>query len=48
MASDFGNFLENDGTELVIAPPNRLFDADAQGRPRVPRFYSLAAGQLRR
>ena len=28
---------------------NRLFDTDAQGRPRgKPRFYSLVAGQLRR
>jgi hypothetical protein len=31
------------------AQPNRLFDADAQVRPRgKPRFYSLRAGQLRR
>jgi hypothetical protein len=29
-------------------PPNRLFDTDAQGRPRLRRSNSLAAGQLQR
>jgi hypothetical protein len=32
----------------VGLPPNRLFDTDAQGRPRLRRSYSLAAGQLPR
>jgi hypothetical protein len=27
---------------------NKLFDADAQGRPCLRHSYSLAAGQLRR
>jgi hypothetical protein len=32
----------------VSTPHNRLFDTDAQGRPRQWRSYSLVAGQLRR
>jgi hypothetical protein len=32
-----------------ILPPNKLFDTDAQVRPRRERrFYSLCAGRLRR
>jgi len=37
------------GLEMTALPSNRLFDTDAQVRPRgKPRFYSLCAGQLRR
>jgi len=35
-------------TAHVALPPNRLFDTDVQVHPRLRRFYSLAAGQLRR
>jgi hypothetical protein len=31
-----------------VAPSNRLFDTDAQGRPRLGRTFPLAAGQVRR
>jgi hypothetical protein len=33
---------------LGVMRSNRLFDTDAQGRPRQWRSYSLVAGQLRR
>jgi hypothetical protein len=33
---------------MFIVRSNRLFDTDAQGRPRQGRSYSSVAGQLRR
>jgi hypothetical protein len=33
---------------MTPAPHDGSFDADAQGRPRVPRFDSFGAGQVRR
>jgi hypothetical protein len=33
---------------MSLSRPNRLFDTDAQGRPRQWRSYPSVAGQLRR